>query len=113
MTLTLDFALRRGSLDLALRLEVAPGETLALVGPIGAGKSSCLAAIVGIVRIARGHIALDGELLDDGARSVPTERRGIGCLFQEPLLPPERARQRRLRPARAGARSLRGTHARA
>ncbi|MCC6781335.1 MAG: ABC transporter ATP-binding protein [Planctomycetes bacterium] len=88
MTLALDFALRRGTLDLAIRLEVAPGETLALVGPNGAGKSSCLAAIVGIVGIARGHIALDGRLLDEGTRRVPTEDRGIGCLFQEPLLFP-------------------------
>jgi branched-chain amino acid transport system ATP-binding protein len=41
--------------------EVNPGETVALVGSNGAGKSSILKAIVGLVRPSQGTIELDGK----------------------------------------------------
>lgn len=83
-------ALRRGDLDLDVALSVAGGETLALVGPNGAGKSSCLAAIAGLLPLARGRIALGDEPLDEPANGVfvPPERRRIGVVFQEHLLFP-------------------------
>ncbi|MFO1078244.1 MAG: ABC transporter ATP-binding protein [Planctomycetota bacterium] len=90
MSLRLQFELVRGALELGVDLTVAAGETLALVGPNGAGKSTCLAAIAGLVAIARGCIALGDEVFDDGRRAafVPPERRGIGSLFQDHLLFP-------------------------
>jgi len=70
-----------------LRLEVLPGAPVALIGPNGSGKTTLLRAIVGLEPIGRGRILLDGV---DLAR-VPTHRRGIGLLFQEPALFPGRS----------------------
>ncbi|MBL8726969.1 MAG: ABC transporter ATP-binding protein [Planctomycetes bacterium] len=90
MTLDVDFGLQRGELHLDVAFAVAAGETLALVGPNGAGKSTCLAALAGLLGIARGHITLAGERLDDPARRlfVPPASRGVGVVFQEHRLFP-------------------------
>ena len=44
-------------------LDVAEGEIVALIGANGAGKSSTMNAISGVVRAAAGEIRLDGESL--------------------------------------------------
>ncbi len=41
--------------------DVPPGRTLSVVGPSGAGKSTMLRAVCGLVRIARGEIAINGR----------------------------------------------------
>ena len=61
-----DFALPLRSFQLELALEVEG--TVALVGPSGAGKTSVLRAIAGLVRPAAGRIALGGEVWFDAAR---------------------------------------------
>ena len=48
-----------------LSLEVAPGETVAVVGRSGAGKSTLLHAILGFLDVGRGHIDLGGLDLTD------------------------------------------------
>ena len=62
----------------------------ALFGPSGAGKTSVVNMIAGLVRPDRGRIVLDGEVLfDDAARiDVPAWRRRIGYVFQEGRLFP-------------------------
>jgi branched-chain amino acid transport system ATP-binding protein len=45
-------------------LDVAPGETVALIGANGAGKSSILRAITGLRKIAKGEIRFDGQRID-------------------------------------------------
>ncbi|MDT0342105.1 thiol reductant ABC exporter subunit CydD [Streptomyces litchfieldiae] len=42
-------------------LTIAPGETVALTGPSGGGKSTLLAALLGFVRPAEGRILVDGQ----------------------------------------------------
>jgi heme exporter protein A len=58
----LDLACHRGGRDVfaGLSFAVASGEVLAVTGRNGAGKSSLLRTIVGLVRIAHGTLALDG-----------------------------------------------------
>lgn len=56
---------------------VDEGETVALIGSNGAGKSSTLKAVLGMVTYAEGRIALDGVDLK-GLRPSQAMRRGIG-----------------------------------
>jgi molybdate transport system ATP-binding protein len=62
----------------------------ALFGPSGAGKTSIINMIAGLLTPDRGRIVLDGEtLFDETARvDVPTWRRRIGYVFQEGRLFP-------------------------
>ena len=65
---------------------VAKGEFVTLMGPNGSGKTTLLRALVGLEPIDSGDIQLNGRRLN----GVPTHRRGIGLLFQEPTLLPRR-----------------------
>ena len=81
--LRLDLTLPRRAFELELALELGP-ETVALVGPSGAGKTSVLRAVAGLERDARGTIACDGEVwLGPGVELRPEER-SVGMLFQDP-----------------------------
>jgi molybdate transport system ATP-binding protein len=68
------------------------GETGATVlfGPSGAGKTSVINMIAGLLKPDRGRIVLDGETLFDRAAriDVPAPRRRIGYVFQEGRLFP-------------------------
>ncbi len=90
MTLSLHCELTLGTLHLQMELEVAPGETVALVGQNGAGKSTCLRTIAGLVAIDHGRIALHGDVLDEPTTKtmVPPPTRRLGYMPQEPLLFP-------------------------
>jgi molybdate transport system ATP-binding protein len=71
--------------DLDIELETRAGETLALVGPSGAGKTSLLRAIAGLLRPRAGRVALGEEVWLDTDRGleVPSERRRCGLVFQD------------------------------
>jgi molybdate transport system ATP-binding protein len=79
-----------GALRLDLELSVEPGECLALAGPSGAGKTSVLRAIAGLLTPRSGRVTCGGETwLDTEARlHLPPERRGCGYVFQEYALFP-------------------------
>src|SRR5260370_36322673 len=66
------------------------GGLTALFGRSGAGKTSVVNAIAGLIRPDRGHIALDDIALTDTARAifVPAHKRRIGYVFQEGRLFP-------------------------
>ncbi len=67
-----------------LDLEVGRGETLAIVGPSGSGKSSTLAVIAGLERPTGGTVRVDGIDLDGlDEDALARFRRGrIGIVFQ-------------------------------
>jgi len=87
--LSLDLQLRRGGFRRHVRIE-DPARVLALAGPSGAGKTTVLNAIAGLVRPESGHIRIDDRVLYDSARKidVPTHRRRIGYVFQDARLFP-------------------------
>jgi molybdate transport system ATP-binding protein len=66
------------------------GRVTGLFGASGAGKTSLINIIAGLLRPDRGIIAIDGETLDDTAASlhVPPHRRRIGYVFQDARLFP-------------------------
>jgi branched-chain amino acid transport system ATP-binding protein len=58
-------------------LSIAQGEIVALLGSNGAGKTTALRAVSGLVRPASGEIAFDGKRID-GVRADRIARRGLG-----------------------------------
>ena len=77
------------SFGLELELEIG-AETLALVGPSGAGKTTALRAVAGLLHPQRGRVAVNGRVWLDTERAidVPPERRSVGLVFQEYALFP-------------------------
>jgi molybdate transport system ATP-binding protein len=84
MPLAIDVEVRRGERTIAVAFTVDDGETVALVGRNGAGKTTVLEAIAGIAD-ATGRVVLDGRSLTD----LAPERRGIGVAFQDGMLFPK------------------------
>ena len=87
--LTVDVDKRLGEFAVAAKFASETGVT-ALFGASGAGKTTVVNMIAGLLRPDRGRIALDDEaLFDDDARiDVPVWRRRIGYVFQEGRLFP-------------------------
>jgi molybdate transport system ATP-binding protein len=72
------------TLDVDLPL---PGRGVtALFGPSGCGKSTLLRCIAGLNAAPGGRCVVNGEVWQDGADSLPTHRRPLGYVFQEPAL---------------------------
>lgn len=80
---------RVGTFHLNTRLDAAH-ETLALLGPSGAGKTMTLQCLAGMTKPDKGYIALDGQVWFDSERRffLPPEKRGVGLLFQNYALFP-------------------------
>lgn len=76
-----------GSPDWVLRdvsFEVEPGETMALVGATGAGKSTVMSVLLRFYDLQRGRICVDGHDIRD--LSLQTLRRHIGLIPQDVFL---------------------------
>lgn len=87
--LHIDIDLRRGGFAREVRI-IASQRVVALTGPSGAGKTSVLNAIAGLVRPHAGRIEIDGRVLFDSAAriDVPVHRRRVGYVFQDARLFP-------------------------
>jgi molybdate transport system ATP-binding protein len=66
------------------------GRVTGLFGASGAGKTSLINMIAGLLRPDRGSIVVDGETLDDTNKGshVPVHQRRIGYVFQDARLFP-------------------------
>jgi molybdate transport system ATP-binding protein len=89
MSLSVDVAHRFGSFSLQAHF-VSEGRLTAFFGRSGAGKTSLINIIAGIVRPQRGRIVLDDRTLVDTEQGifVPRYRRRVGYVFQEGRLFP-------------------------
>lgn len=105
MALTVRIQKELGDFLLDVDFAAGAGETLALLGASGCGKSMTLKCIAGIERPDKGRIVLDGEVLFDSAADVnlPPQRRRIGYLFQNYALFPHMTAAQNIA---AGARHL-------
>lgn len=86
---------QQGPIPLDVDLTVGEGETLALVGPSGAGKTTVLRAIAGLVGIANGVVRCGGETWLDTAAgiAVAARSRRVGLVFQSYALFPHLSAQ--------------------
>lgn len=94
MMLTIDvrkrfFERRETSFDLDISVEVGAGFTV-LTGPSGAGKTSLLRLISGIIKPDRGRIEMDSQVFFDTelAIDLPIRERHVGFVFQDYALFP-------------------------
>jgi molybdate transport system ATP-binding protein len=87
--LALDIEKQLGAFGLSVRFQAAGGAT-ALFGPSGAGKTSVVNMIAGLLPPDRGSIVLDGAILFDSTKRIdmPPHLRRIGYVFQEGRLFP-------------------------
>ncbi len=95
----IELALRHRIGDLELDMDIrSHARTLALFGNSGAGKTSALNAVAGLLIPQSGRVVLDGEILLDTARGicVPVSRRRIGYVFQDGRLFPHLSVRRNL-----------------
>jgi ABC-type multidrug transport system fused ATPase/permease subunit len=65
-------------------LRVSPGQTIALIGPTGCGKSTVLSLLMRFFDVCDGAIRIDG--IDVRDLKLATLRRQFGIVLQEPLL---------------------------
>ena len=86
-----DVEVDRREFTVRARLQVTPGERLALFGPSGAGKTTLLEVIAGLVPPRRGLISLSDRVLTSTVAPVialPPWQRRVGLLRQNPGLFP-------------------------
>ena len=97
MGFDLDLAYARGERRVEVAFRAGAGVTV-LFGPSGAGKTSVLDMVAGLVRPDRGHVRVGGRTLFDAATGidVPVERRRAGYVFQEGRLFPHLSVRRNL-----------------
>jgi ABC-type multidrug transport system ATPase subunit len=65
-------------------LELEPGQSWALVGPAGSGKSLLMSALVGLADVSAGRVHIGGDALDREAPAAA--RRHVGFCFQRDAL---------------------------
>jgi molybdate transport system ATP-binding protein len=89
IVLAVDVEKKLGVLKLQVQFQAMRGAT-ALFGPSGAGKTSIINMIAGLLPPDRGTITLDDTVLFDAAKgiNVPPHRRRVGYVFQEGRLFP-------------------------
>ena len=89
VAIDIDVTRRLGDRVIAARFAAGPGLT-ALFGPSGAGKTSILNMVAGLLRPDRGHIRVGDRTLFDSATDLSPEARRVGYVFQDGRLFPHR-----------------------
>ncbi|MEN3950402.1 molybdenum ABC transporter ATP-binding protein [Iodidimonas sp. SYSU 1G8] len=97
MALVVDVKLRRGDVGIGAAFRAESGITV-IAGPSGAGKTSVVSALAGLLRPTSGRIEVDGAVLFDSATGIdlPPSARRIGYVLQDPLLFPHLSVRRNL-----------------
>ena len=78
------------SLTLDASVTAAAGSVVALLGPSGAGKTTCLRMLAGLVPDAGPgtHITVGADVWQEGSKGRPPEQRRVGLVLADPLLFP-------------------------
>ncbi|MBV8798956.1 MAG: molybdenum ABC transporter ATP-binding protein [Alphaproteobacteria bacterium] len=99
MNLDVSFRHRFGDFALEIAFTVQRTGVTALFGPSGAGKTTVLNAIAGLLNPDEGRIAIGERVLFDSKAGIwlPPRQRGIGYVFQDARLFPHLDVERNLR----------------
>src|SRR3954466_14238580 len=66
-----------------ITLSIPRGQTVAIIGESGCGKTVLLKTIVGLLRPTNGHVVFDGQRIDQlGDKELTALRTRFGFLFQ-------------------------------
>ncbi|HUH37619.1 MAG TPA: molybdenum ABC transporter ATP-binding protein [Spongiibacteraceae bacterium] len=84
--LALRFLLRYADFCLDVDLQLPGAGVTALFGHSGSGKTSLLRCIAGLTRADEGRLVVNGAVWQDATRFLPTHKRPLGYVFQEPSL---------------------------
>ncbi len=92
----------RGSTDpihLNISFDIQPGEIVAIMGPSGAGKTSILKMIAGLLLPDQGQISVGGQtwFSSQPRTNLRTQQRSIGYVFQDYALFPNMSVQENLK----------------
>lgn len=90
MHFDIDVTKRLGEAEIACRFVSDDAILTVLFGPSGAGKTSVLNMVAGLLRPDRGHIIVQQRILFDAAQAIdlPPDDRDIGYVFQDGRLFP-------------------------
>ncbi len=88
LTAVLDTRLKTFHLD--IKFSAGKGKTTVLLGESGAGKSTVLLLLAGLLHPERGHISLEEDTYFDSERgiAIPPQERPFGYVFQDYVLFP-------------------------
>ena len=79
-----------GAMDLKLQLHIEPGNFVTLYGPSGAGKTSTLRILAGLLQPDAGTLKVNGELWyhSNSKVNLSPQKRNVGFVFQDYALFP-------------------------
>ncbi|MCK4562390.1 MAG: ATP-binding cassette domain-containing protein [Flavobacteriaceae bacterium] len=79
-----------GEMILDIQLKIVKGQLVTLYGKSGAGKTSLLKIIAGLLPVDKGSIQVENSIWLDTKKNInlPTQKRNIGLVFQEYALFP-------------------------
>ncbi|MBV8047069.1 MAG: ATP-binding cassette domain-containing protein [Paludibacterium sp.] len=86
-----DYQAEPGAFHLLAEGALPLGKTTAVFGPSGAGKTTFLRLLAGLERPHKGQLSYGEEIWLDGRRQLPVQQRGIGMVFQDFALFPQRS----------------------
>jgi molybdate transport system ATP-binding protein len=79
---------RFGRFELDSSITLAERGISAVFGPSGCGKSLLLRWLAGLIQVRDAELSCGGELWQQGRKCLPTHRRGLGYVAQQPALFP-------------------------
>lgn len=83
----LDVSFGRNTVLRDISLEIPRGQSLAIIGESGCGKTVLLKTLIGLIRPTRGYVEFDGQRLDQlSDQRMAQERTRFGFVFQNAAL---------------------------
>ena len=86
MTVDCCFTVERKDFTLAVDVQLPTTGITAITGPSGSGKTTFLRVLAGLEKCASGVIQVNGIAWQNDSYYVPTHKRAIGYVFQQPAL---------------------------